>query len=98
MNEKRFRLRTAVALSFATIIALVLATSITSQAGSLKLQEETALVERGLRVRLITMEIEKLLVDAETGQRGYLYTNDKAYLSPYNSAMNLLPERLEALP
>lgn len=97
MNEKRFRLRTAVALSFATIIALVLATSITSQAGSLKLQEETALVERGLRVRLITMEIEKLLVDAETGQRGYLYTNDKAYLSPYNSAMNLLPERLEAL-
>ena len=98
MNGKRFRLSTTVALSFAFIIALVIATAITTQAGSMKLQEETASVERGLRVEMLTMQIEKLLVDAETAQRGFLYTNEEIYLGPYNSAVTLLPERLDALP
>ena len=43
------------------------------------------------------MEIEKLLVDAETGQRGFLYTSEEVYLAPYNAALQRLPERLAAL-
>ncbi len=97
MNENRFRLSTAVALSFAFIIALVVTTAVTTQSSSMKLQEETMLVERGLRLEFVTMEIEKLLVDAETGQRGYLYTNEEIYLGPYTTATTLLPERLDAL-
>lgn len=38
--------------------------------------------------------------DAETGQRGYLLTEDKSYLEPYNSAIQQIPqieERLQSL-
>jgi two-component sensor histidine kinase/CHASE3 domain sensor protein len=35
--------------------------------------------------------------DAETSQRGYLLTGDKAYLAPYQTALERLPARLQAL-
>jgi PAS domain S-box-containing protein len=35
-------------------------------------------------------EVETRLVDAETGQRGYLLTGDEAYLEPYHAAINNL--------
>src|SRR5262249_48036057 len=35
--------------------------------------------------------------DAETSERGYLITNDKAYLAPYNAAVKALPAQMEAL-
>lgn len=97
MNDNRIRLSRAVALSFAFVIALVIATAIMNQAGSARLQEETKLVESGLRIEILTVEIQKLLVDAETGQRGYLYTNDEAYLAPYTAAVGNMPEHLQAL-
>lgn len=39
----------------------------------------------------------RLTVDAETGQRGYLLTNDAIYLQSYNAAHLQLPEQLTAL-
>ena len=32
-------------------------------------------------------EVLTLLVDAETGQRGYIITGEEAYLEPYNKAL-----------
>lgn len=97
MSQTRFRLGTTVALCFAFIIALVITTAIVTQKSATQLRDETSLVERGLRVELITMEIEKLLVDAETGQRGFLYTSEEIYLTPYNAALQRLPDRLAVL-
>lgn len=37
------------------------------------------------RVIIASTNFQKQLVDAETGQRGFLLTNSSAYLSPYNS-------------
>ena len=37
------------------------------------------------------------LVDAETGQRGYLLTGDEAYLEPYLAVRNNVADRLKAL-
>jgi len=42
-------------------------------------------------------QIMNALQDAETGQRGYLLTNDKAYLEPYETALERIPTRLQAL-
>jgi PAS domain S-box-containing protein len=50
--------------------------------------------------RQILLEIERtesLLKDAETGQRGYLYTGDAKYLAPYNTARTLVDEQIESL-
>ena len=41
--------------------------------------------------------LNQALVDAETGQRGYLLTLDPAYLEPYNRASAQLPEILAAV-
>ncbi len=79
------------------IMLLVLATAAVTQRGSNRLQEETGLVERSLRVELALLDVEKLLVDAETGQRGYLYTNNRAFLAPYTDALKELPERVKIL-
>ncbi len=36
---------------------------------------------------------ESLLKDAETGQRGYLYTGDPRYLAPYDLAVTQIGYR-----
>jgi PAS domain S-box-containing protein len=46
---------------------------------------------RGLQVRTAMRQALGLLVDAETGVRGYLLTGDRAYLEPYRNARRELP-------
>lgn len=41
-----------------------------------------------------TGELIENLLDAETGQRGYLITGSVAYLQPYNAAMEAIPRAL----
>ncbi len=41
--------------------------------------------------------IQATLVDAETGQRGYLLTGDDSYLEPYNRALREFPNDLATL-
>jgi len=50
-----------------------------------------------LEWRESSYQIMSALQDAETGQRGYLLTNDRAYLAPYESALERLPPRLQTL-
>lgn len=42
-------------------------------------------------------EVETRLVDAETGQRGYLLTGDEAYLEPYRAAIKNLDQVMARL-
>jgi signal transduction histidine kinase/FixJ family two-component response regulator len=43
------------------------------------------------------MEIFKSLLDAETGQRGYIITGDQKFLQPYNEALTNLPVHFDRL-
>jgi PAS domain S-box-containing protein len=54
-------------------------------------------VEHTQRVLLELTAYESLLKDAETGQRGYLYTGDARYLKPYNDALALGNPHLDKL-
>ncbi len=51
-----------------------------------RVSRDNSLVEHSQQVLLETERLKSLLVDAETGQRGYLYTGDVHYLDPYNRA------------
>ena len=42
-------------------------------------------------------ETDALLVDAETGQRGYLLTGDESYLEPYRSAIKNIHQTIQSL-
>ena len=46
-------------------------------------------------VRLELSTTESLLKDAETGQRGFLYTGDPRYLQPYESAVKQIDARID---
>lgn len=97
MTGQRLRLTTAVNACFGVTIFLVLMTAVMTHQGALRLQEQTLQVERGLSVELALLEVEKLLLDAETGQRGYLYTGKEAYLRPYQEALALIGPRMREL-
>lgn len=49
------------------------------------------------RRELATVRLLSLLQDAETGQRGYLLTQDRVFLQPYESAIALLAQQRESL-
>ena len=62
--------------------------------------ERGAAVERMThtqQVMLQLQEVEYLIIDAETGQRGYLLTGDKAYLQPYEHAQTRIDPALDRL-
>jgi PAS domain S-box-containing protein len=72
---------------FAILLAvLVIDTAITRR--QLAIQDNNqGWVEHTQQIQLELAEFESLLKDAETGQRGYLYTGDPSYLEPYNNAV-----------
>ena len=49
------------------------------------------------QVLLEVSETESLLKDAETGQRGYLYTHEPRYLEPYNLAVDQIDDHIQRL-
>ncbi|HEX3974271.1 MAG TPA: CHASE3 domain-containing protein [Stellaceae bacterium] len=48
-------------------------------------------------VRANIVDLRDLLVNAETGQRGYLITGSPDYLEPYNAAHSQIPDKLAQL-
>lgn len=85
------RLRTASSAAIAigvVAIAVLIAAWINFQAN-----EASRLVAKSIDVRERSEGFLSNLLDAETGQRGFLLTGDETYLAPYNeSRFNVLPE------
>lgn len=75
------------------LVAFVTATVVAASG----LESAGRLVSHAEEVRLTTEHLVNLLADAETGQRGFIITNDPAYLDPYTSARQELPQKLEKL-
>jgi signal transduction histidine kinase len=69
-------------------LALVLAVS--------ALREATTQEARSKDVTASALALEKLVLDIETGLRGYVITADKRYLEPYWEARRQLPSSLES--
>ncbi|KRE09701.1 histidine kinase [Bosea sp. Root381] len=56
--------------------------------------------ERIAQTHQVIIALERLLSntqDAETGQRGFLLTNNERYLSPYNAAVLAIPQQLDEI-
>jgi PAS domain S-box-containing protein len=49
------------------------------------------------QVQLQLSEVESLLKDAETGQRGFLYTGEEQYLDPYKLALTQIDSHINSL-
>ena len=57
----------------------------------------TANIEQAQQTRSTLNKLMQNLLDAETGQRGYLLTGDITYLEPYTSALEEINQNLDSL-
>jgi PAS domain S-box-containing protein len=60
-----------------------------------QITRDNQLIRRTDQTLLQTEVLQNLLVDAETGQRGYLYTGDKRYREPYNRAIREIEGQID---
>jgi PAS domain S-box-containing protein len=82
---------------FAILLAvLVINAAVTRQRIAIQ-DSNQGWVEHTQRVQLELTTVESLLKDAETGQRGYLYTGEAKYLEPYNTAVQQIDSHIASL-
>ncbi|QRK10258.1 methyl-accepting chemotaxis protein [Archangium violaceum] len=86
-----------IALGFGLSLLVLLAVALVAYQGARQLTETAEkLVESRDQGRAIR-EVRSSLVDAETGQRGFLLTGEERYLEPYEQALRELNSELETL-
>jgi PAS domain S-box-containing protein len=72
---------------FAVLLAVLLINTAVTRRQLAVQDSNQGWVQHTQQVQLELAEFESLLKDAETGQRGYLYTGDPSYLEPYNNSV-----------
>jgi diguanylate cyclase (GGDEF)-like protein len=77
--------------------AVLLANSVIFYRSLDHLDEATRSVKHTLQVRQTAGDLFTALLDAETGQRGFLVTSDHRYLAPYHLAVATLQTKLAEL-
>jgi two-component sensor histidine kinase/CHASE3 domain sensor protein len=85
--------RIAVTASLLLVLAAVAASMFIVISMDRQMQE----AGRAYEVRRLARELMLALVDAETGERGYIISRDRAYLAPYNAATGRLNETWDTL-
>ncbi|MBD1937773.1 PAS domain S-box protein [Microcoleus sp. FACHB-68] len=87
----------SVAGGFGLASAILVLIGVVSYRNINELIETSNLVERTHQVLESLESVLANLTYAETGQRGYILTNDESYLEPYNTAIPSLNQDLEML-
>lgn len=97
LNMQNFLKRFSVVSGFAVLIVLLIAgTAVTRHRLAIQIANQQRVVD-ARELSLALERTESLLKDAETGQRGFLYTGDKKYLAPYNLATSQLAVHIDRL-
>lgn len=89
--------RNQVLTGFIASIILVLLVGVLSVKNINQLEDDTVLVEHTQKVIKTSTNLLQLMIDAETGMRGYGATNNKTFLDPYNASLPRIHTDLENL-
>src|ERR1700694_681140 len=81
-----FLKRFSVMIGFAILVVVLVANTVVTRRQLGVQGKNDALANHARQVLLEVEEAESKLKDAETGQRGFLYTGDPQYLTPYETA------------
>ncbi len=95
MSVRRISLLSSIPLLVGFVLLFIAAVSAIVLAR--QQQEIDAQLRHTLEVDDDILRIQTLMVDAESGQRGYLLTGRLSYLDPYNFAKHALPGELRGL-
>lgn len=83
----KFSFRQQVLAGFVVSIILVLCVGILSYNSINKFEDDNKWVDHTQKVIRTSTNLLQLMIDAETGMRGYGATNNKLFLDPYNEAL-----------
>ena len=93
----RWKISTQIAAGFALGLTVFSIIGIVSYRGTQQLVSAARQEKYTYQVLGELEEILSLIKDVETGQRGYLLTNDTRYLAPYNQARTAIQARIGEL-
>jgi PAS domain S-box-containing protein len=86
-----------VLIGVGVFIALLVVIPVLNHRNTNQLNKNAASVAHSQEVLGLTADVLLTLVDAETGQRGFIITGKDDFLQPYNAALGRLDERLAKL-
>ena len=94
---QRWSIARKIAFGFALGPIALIIIGVVAYANTARLLATERIVSDSFAVRGALYKIELDLVNAETGQRGYLLTSDEAYLAPYQQARSAVNGDLDGL-
>ncbi|MBS7700084.1 MULTISPECIES: response regulator [unclassified Chelatococcus] len=97
LSRGRLGLDAGVALGLASAFIFFIVSGLV---GHLNLQALREGNERIVQTHVAIVALDELLSnvqDAETGQRGFLLTNNESYLAPYHTALQKIPSKLDEI-
>lgn len=97
MDSKRANKWSNFRVGVVLALAVLLANAIVSYRGLLNLVRHNRLVVHTMQVIGELDATLSEMKDAESGQRGYLITEDPSYLEPYDKALGEIPEHVQQL-
>ncbi|AFZ18494.1 methyl-accepting chemotaxis protein [Allocoleopsis franciscana] len=96
-KKRRLTVSQIVPIGFGIVLALAGISTILTQIAKSNSADTQQTVNQGYQVKELLRQVEKDLVDAETGQRGYLITGVLNYLEPYDSGRKNSQENIAEL-
>jgi len=90
-------LRQIVPSGFGIVFLVVLIATVFSEITTNSLEDASSWLAHTYDVKESLAELEKTLVDAETGQRGFIYSGQEEFLQPYNKAVSTIDQQVENL-
>ena len=94
MNIVRLpRMAISLPLAVMAVVGLILINEASYRSSS----DAVADMQEAQLTRSALNDLKQTILDAETGQRGYLLTGDERYLEPYNNAVNQINQQLDTL-
>ncbi len=92
MAQKQVKLNNIIQIGFVTVLVLLLFNSACTFWIVRKTSENAFWVTHTYDVKSRLANLLSKFIDAETGQRGFLYTQREEYLDPYNKALTSIQE------
>ncbi len=96
-SHRTLGLDPAVVIALVSAIVFFVASSFVAYLNLLELQRGSDGIVRSHEVIVAVDELLSQTQNAETGQRGFLLTNNETYLQPYKTALQAIPEKLAEL-
>ena len=87
------RMAISLPLAVLAVIGLILINEASFRSSSNAIAE----MQEAQLTRVALNDLKQTILDAETGQRGYLLTGDERYLEPYNSAISQVNQQQDVL-